>query len=126
MPRKRPPGFEARPQDINRKGRPRESITFRKLKKYTKEEIMDAFWKVSTMTRDDIIKFQNDKSTTLLEQALLKRIIKGDVEVIINRLMGFPKQSVEMHTTSLTGELDTKGMTEEQKKKLYFKMVNKQ
>ena len=102
MPNENPPvaGFKDHPENINKKGRPRQSLTFKKLKKYSTEEILSAYWKISGMKRDDVKKFNDDKTATLLEMALVKRMAKGDVDVIINRIMGMPKEFKE-HSGSL-------------------------
>lgn len=89
-----------RPQDINKKGRPRESLTFRKLKKMTTDEIMTALWKVGDMTKDEVEVFKKDPKAKLLEIGLAGRLAKGDVDVILNRLLGMPKQPVE-HSGSI-------------------------
>ena len=64
------PGFREHPENINRKGRPRQSLTFKKLLKYSTEEILSAYWKISGMTKDDMKKFNDDKTATFLKWPL--------------------------------------------------------
>lgn len=87
--------FQNDPSRINRKGRPRESVIFKKLKKLTQEEILTAYWKVFELTDKEAKQILKNDNTPLLERALIMRMQKGDIDVIMNRLVGMPKQTVE-------------------------------
>ncbi len=87
--------FSVHPENAIHVGRPKESAMFRKLKKCSQEQLLTAYWKVCEMTKEEMMEFSKDEKATLLEIGLVKRMLKGDIDIIMNRILGMPKQPIE-------------------------------
>lgn len=93
-------GFDKHPENAVHTGRPKESEAFRKLRKCTQKELLQTIAKVSDMTKKEAKAFLEEPEAKLLEVGLVTRLLKGDVDVILNRLLGMPKQTIDEKTDS--------------------------
>lgn len=87
--------FRVHPENAIHVGRPKESSAFKKLKQRTNPELLAAIAKVGDMTKEEALEFIKLPTAKLLEIGLVKRLFKGDVELVFNRLLGMPKQPIE-------------------------------
>jgi len=117
--------FKDRPQDINRNGRPTMSKEMMALRKYATGEIIETFERVVRMTVQEAAKWITHPECTLLDYTLIMAMKKGQLNVVLDRLLGRVPETVNLHQFDKDIEkIDTTGMSEEEKKKLYLEKSN--
>src|SRR4051812_32848163 len=94
----------------NLAGRPRKLIAGALIEGYKQSEINDTLMKMAAMTLDELKQVFEDNASTMLERivakALKNSLTKGslwNIETIISRAHGTPKQTVD---NNLTGDVD--------------------
>lgn len=95
-------GFDKRPENRNKNGRPRKWISTIKEQGYTLSEITDAIQVLISLEPNKIKEIKENPTSTALEvsiaSAILKSIHKGDldsIETLITRVYGKPKEKIE-------------------------------
>lgn len=95
-------GFDKRPENRNKNGRPRKWISTIKEQGYTLSEITDAIQVLISLEPNKIKEIKENPTSTALEvsiaSAILKSIQKGDlesIETLITRVYGKPKEKIE-------------------------------
>jgi C4-dicarboxylate transporter len=95
-------GFDKKPENINRKGRPRKWISEMKDQGYSLSEVTDAIQVLISLDADKLQEVKTNPKSTVLEvtiaSAILKSISKGDldsIETLLTRVFGKPKEKVE-------------------------------
>ncbi len=81
-------GLDKRPQDINRAGRPRLSKGLRVIREYETSEIIDTFSKIIDLTIKQAELLLKAPDCTLLEKSLIEVMQKGQINIVIDRLLG--------------------------------------
>lgn len=96
-------GFDKRPWNINRKGRPKKLALQMKVDGYKLAEINDTIQTMVSMNQEELQLILDNKNSTLLEitiaSALKKSIVKGNldsIETLLNRVYGKPKEKVDI------------------------------
>jgi len=98
-------GFDANPQNINRKGRPIKPVLAMKHVGYKLHEINDTIQQMIGLDAEGLMKIWENPKATILERtiasALRKGIEKGNldgVETLLNRVYGKPSEKVDITT----------------------------
>lgn len=130
-------GFDTRPEDINRNGRPPlpEELKIKTID--NKKRLFETYEKWTFIPWEEFqetVRTLKDhperlKLTTLdvyVIRLLSKGMSQGDgrIEYLLNRMYGTPKQSIEHSGSFNPIEIDTAGKSEEELKKMYFNLVN--
>lgn len=96
-------GFHTNPERINRQGRPRKYISLLKEQGYKSSEITDTLMALLSMDTEELEQVKDNPKATALEVAvagaILTSIKKGslfNIETIITRAMGKPKEQVDV------------------------------
>lgn len=94
-------GFDKRPQDINRSGRPKKMFNYIKEKGFAKDDIREAFMELAFHDFDELKLIVSDREQPALfrivARQLNKALTKGDwnaISEIITQIIGKPKQEV--------------------------------
>lgn len=104
--------------DRNYKGRPRKLVSKISDIGYSNSEIMDCIKNIAALTEDEIKQIVDNKDCTVLERmigkAILKDFSKGslwNLEIIINRAFGKPKETQAVENTGKVEVVFIKGKT---------------
>ena len=96
-------GFDKRPENINRKGRPRKVALQLKSQGYTLIEINDTIKAMCSMNIQELKKVYENTNSSILEKtiaaALQKGLQKGNlesIETLLNRVYGKPRQDLDI------------------------------
>lgn len=96
-------GFDKRPENINRKGRPRKVALQLKSQGYTLFEINDTIQAMCSMNIQELKKVYENTNSSILEKtiaaALQKGLQKGNlesIETLLNRVYGKPRQDLDI------------------------------
>jgi hypothetical protein len=96
-------GFKDRPQNINRKGRPRKYVCSLIKDGYRLSEVNDTIQAMISMNMDELKEVWDNPKATILEKtianALRKSMDRGQmesIETLLTRLYGKPKEKVEL------------------------------
>lgn len=95
-------GFDKRPENINRKGRPRKWISEMKDQGYSLSEVTDAIQVLISLDVEKLQEVKSNPKSTVLEitiaSAILRSIQRGEldsIETLLTRVFGKPKEKVE-------------------------------
>lgn len=99
-------GFENRPNDINRLGRPKKLVSKLVDIGYTKGQINDTIQNIIGLTEEQLNEVDTNKEATILERIVAKALLKSyktgslyNLETLFSRVYGQPKQEVEVKET---------------------------
>lgn len=113
-------GFDKRPENINKKGRPpkliKSVINELKDKGYepaSNSDVIDAYTTLMQLPQDEIQGMINDKSQPMFIRVCAKRLVQKDgfeiIEKMIDRAHGKASQSVDLKSSD--GSMTPKGTT---------------
>lgn len=95
-------GFDKRPENINRKGRPRKWISEMKDQGYSLSEVTDAIQVLISLDVEKLQEVKSNPKSTVLEitiaSAIMKSIQKGEldsIETLLTRVFGKPKDTIQ-------------------------------
>ncbi len=117
--------FQNRPENINRKGRPPLSKEIKAIKEYSTQEILLTFSKIVSMKVFEAKEWIENSSCTLVEYAIIKNMLIGRFEPVIDRILGKCPETVNLNTADDVEIIDTTGMSEEEIKKIYYECLQK-
>lgn len=95
-------GFESRPENINRAGRPRKIYTILKESGYSKDDIREAYFQIAWSDINELQRlFKDDNSPAIIKviaHSFKRAIEKGEysfVQQIIEQVIGKPKETID-------------------------------
>ena len=109
------PGFDIR---RNTKGAPRKVVSTLSEIGYNNREIVDTMMSLVALTQSELQMIIDDENNTALERTVAKAIVKGlekgslyNLEQLINRAIGKPKETQQVSTDSRIEVVFVKGKT---------------
>lgn len=117
--------FQNRPENRNTKGRPAMSKEMRALRKYKGGEILEVIQRVLSMPVIEADAWLENPKCTLLDKSLITVMKKGQVDILLNRVLGKCPETVNLNTADDVEIIDTTGMSEEEIRKNYYERLQK-
>lgn len=114
-------GFESRPENINRKGRPKKIYKVLREKGYTMFDIRAAFGEIAWYDMDETTELADDETKPMIMRVVAGQFLKAKkdadwnkVREILEHVIGKPRQTIDTNIGTQKADLDNIFPTEEE------------